>query len=57
VNISRHHYYYYVKTEGVKYLREALGITDEVIPITFKKVKKNYYGTEEREGNRKQFPK
>jgi hypothetical protein len=33
-------------------LREALGITDEVIPITFKKVKKNYYGTEEREGKK-----
>ena len=44
-----HHYYYYVKVEGVKYLREALGITDEVIPITHKKVKKNYFGAEERE--------
>ena len=44
-----HHYYYYVKTEGVKHLREALGITEEVIPITHKKVKKNYFGTEERE--------
>ena len=44
-----HHYYYYVKTEGVKYLRDQLGIFEEVLPITFKKVKKNYFGTEERE--------
>ena len=43
------HYYYYLKTEGVKFLREALGITEEVIPITYKKVKKNYFGAEERE--------
>jgi small subunit ribosomal protein S10e len=44
-----HHYYYYVKTEGVKFLRDQLGIFEEVLPITFKKVKKNYFGTEERE--------
>ena len=44
-----HHYYYYVKTEGVKFLRDQLGIYEEVLPITFKKVKKNYFGTEERE--------
>ena len=47
---TRHYYYYFVKTEGVKYLRGYLGIPEEVVPITHKKVKKNYTGIEEREG-------
>ena len=48
--IIRHYYYYFVKVNGVKYLRETLGISEEVIPITHKKVKKNYTGREEGEG-------
>jgi len=46
-----HHYYYFVKTEGVKFLRGHLGIPEEVVPITHKKTKKNYTGTEERDGD------
>ena len=43
-------YYYYVKTEGVAFLRESLGITeDKVVPITFKKTKKDFVGREEGE--------
>jgi hypothetical protein len=38
-------------------LREALGIYGDVIPITYKKVRKNYYGTEEREGNNSYYPR
>jgi len=44
-----HYYYYFLKTEGVKHLREVLGIGEEVIPITHKKVKKSYAGKEEGE--------
>jgi len=44
-----HHFYYFVKTEGIKYLRGVLGIPDEVVPLTYKKTKKNYTGVEERE--------
>ena len=39
-----------MKTTGVKYLRETLGISEEVIPITHKKVKKNYAGKAEGDG-------
>ena len=43
-------YYYYVKTEGVAHLRDQLGITEEkVVPITFKKTKKDFVGREEGE--------
>ena len=43
--------YYFVKTEGVKFLRDSLGIVEEnVVPITFKKTKKDFIGREEREG-------
>eukprot|EP00331_Platyophrya_macrostoma_P009284 CAMPEP_0176433512 /NCGR_PEP_ID=MMETSP0127-20121128/16068_1 /TAXON_ID=938130 /ORGANISM="Platyophrya macrostoma, Strain WH" /LENGTH=167 /DNA_ID=CAMNT_0017815957 /DNA_START=80 /DNA_END=581 /DNA_ORIENTATION=+ len=42
-----HHFYYFVKTEGIKYLRTVLGIPDEVVPLTYKKTKKNYTGVEE----------
>mmetsp|Transcript_49045 Transcript_49045/g.68157 ORF Transcript_49045/g.68157 Transcript_49045/m.68157 type:complete len:161 (+) Transcript_49045:131-613(+) len=45
-----HHYYYYLKNEGVKFLRQSLGITEEVIPITYVKTQKNYYGADERDG-------
>ena len=32
------HHYFYVKSEGLKVLRDALGIVEEnVVPITFKK--------------------
>merc|ERR1712072_1235198 len=42
------YYYYYVKTEGVAYLREALGIVEEnVAPITFKNTKKTHLGRAE----------
>ena len=43
-------YYYYVKTEGVAHLRDCLGITeDKVVPVTFKKTKKDFVGREEGE--------
>jgi len=52
-----HYFYYFVKINGVKYLRETLGIHEEVIPITHKKVKKNYAGKEEGEdGDRANRP-
>ena len=39
-----------MKTEGVAYLRDSLGITEEkVVPITFKKTKKDFVGREEGE--------
>merc|ERR1712080_57704 len=42
------YYYYYVKTEGVAFLREALGIVEEnVAPITFKNTKKTHLGRAE----------
>merc|ERR1712080_177972 len=52
------YYYYYVKTEGVAFLREALGIVEEnVAPITFKNTKKSHVGRaendEEGEGERR----
>ncbi len=34
-------------------MREILGIPDEVVPLTYKKTKKNYTGVEEREGSLK----
>merc|ERR1712080_381984 len=44
------YYYYYVKTEGVAFLREALGIVEEnVAPITFKNTKKTHLGRPEAE--------
>ena len=37
------YFYYYVKTEGVSYLRKELGITDDkVAPLTFQNTKKNF---------------
>ena len=49
---SWQYYYYYIKTEGVKYLRDKLGIgkiiyfnlgfVEEVVPFTFRKTDKNY---------------
>jgi len=52
-----HYFYYYVKINGIKHLRETLGINEEVIPITHKKVKKNYAGKEEGEdGDRQNRP-
>lgn len=39
---SWQYYYYYLKTEGVKYLRDSLGIVEEVMPATFKKTDRNY---------------
>ena len=42
------HHYFYVKSEGLKVLRDALGIVEEnVVPITFKKTKKDHLGQEE----------
>ena len=42
------HHYFYVKSEGLKNLRDALGIVEEnVVPITFKKTKKDHLGKEE----------
>ena len=42
------HHYFYVKSEGLKVLRDALGIVEEnVVPITFKKTKKDHLGKEE----------
>lgn len=42
------HYYYYVKTEGVAFLRDELGIVEEnVAPITFKNTKKSHIGKAE----------
>ena len=39
----RGYLYYYVKTEGVAYLKECLGINNEnVVPVTFKKDRKDY---------------
>merc|ERR1712159_116723 len=44
------HYYYYVKTEGVAFLRDELGIVEEnVAPITFKNTKKNHVGKADNE--------
>ena len=45
------HHYFYVKSEGLKVLRDALGIVEQnVVPITFKKTKKDHIGQEE-QGN------
>jgi hypothetical protein len=42
------HHYFYVKSEGLKVLRDSLGIVEEnVVPITFKKTKKDHLGKEE----------
>merc|ERR1711959_714949 len=42
------YYYYYVKTEGVAFLRDELGIVEEnVAPITFKNTKKSHIGRSE----------
>ena len=42
------HHYFYVKSEGLKVLRDALGIVEQnVVPITFKKTKKDHIGQEE----------
>ena len=39
-----------MKTEGVAHLRDCLGITEEkVVPVTFKKTKKDFVGREEGE--------
>lgn len=39
------YYYYYVKDEGLKFLRDSLGIVEEnIVPLTFKKTKKDYIG-------------
>jgi len=48
------HHYFYVKSEGLKNLRDALGIVEEnVVPITFKKTKKDHLGKEEEDENRR----
>eukprot|EP01016_Furgasonia_blochmanni_P039826 TRINITY_DN4_c0_g1_i1.p2 TRINITY_DN4_c0_g1~~TRINITY_DN4_c0_g1_i1.p2 ORF type:complete len:194 (+),score=75.43 TRINITY_DN4_c0_g1_i1:128-709(+) len=44
------HYYYFLKKEGVEWLRGQLGIVGEVVPITHKKTNKNYRGEEADEG-------
>ena len=45
------YYYYYVKTEGVKFLRDNLGIAEEnIVPLTFKKTNRNFETREDREG-------
>jgi len=50
VTFNWRHYYYNVKTEGLKTLRDGLGIVEEnVVPITFKKTRKDFLGREERE--------
>ena len=42
------HHYFYVKSEGLKVLRDELGIVEEnVVPITFKKTKKDHLGKDE----------
>ena len=42
------HHYFTVKSEGLKVLRDALGIVeDNIVPITFKKTKKDHMGKEE----------
>lgn len=42
------HHYFSVKTEGLKVLRDALGIVEQnIVPITFKKTKKDHMGKEE----------
>jgi len=42
------HHYFTVKSEGLKVLRDALGIVEEnIVPITFKKTKKDHMGKEE----------
>lgn len=51
MTISRLYYYYYVKTEGVKFLRDNLGIAeDNIVPLTFKKTNRNFESREDREG-------
>ncbi|KAM3138418.1 hypothetical protein pb186bvf_009504 [Paramecium bursaria] len=52
---SWQYYYYYIKTEGVKYLRDKLGFVEEVVPFTFRKTDKNYE-VEQAEGGRQQRP-
>ncbi|CAD8058751.1 unnamed protein product (macronuclear) [Paramecium tetraurelia] len=39
---SWQYYYYYLKAEGVKYVRDKLGIVEDVIPATFKKADKKF---------------
>ena len=42
------HHYFTVKSEGLKVLRDALGIVEQnVVPITFKKTKKDHMGKDE----------
>ena len=40
-----------MKTEGVKFLRDNLGIAeDNIVPLTFKKTNRNFESREDREG-------
>merc|ERR1719164_13129 len=37
VTFNWQYYYYYLTAEGIKYIREYLGLPDNVVPATLKK--------------------
>jgi small subunit ribosomal protein S10e len=37
------YYYYFINNEGKKFLTESLGLTEEVVPLTWKKDEKRQY--------------